>query len=183
VNSLILKEKKEEAYDFSSKFSKLIRITLENSDKINTTLSQELEFVRNYLDLERFRCNDCFDYSINIKGVPDQEIKVPRSIIQTYTENAVKHGVRHLEKHGVIDIQIAYDDILKITITDNGIGRKAASERGKSSTGKGLHIMEQIFGLYMQLFKIQITQEILDLFDDEGKPAGTKVVLEIPYVN
>ena len=181
INSLIYKEDRDTAYHLTSKFSNLIRSSLENSDKITTTLKEEIEFITNWLDLQRFRFSNRFDYEIDIAEGVDTAMQVPRNILQTYVENAVKHGLKHQEKDGSLKINILQiNKYLQISITDNGIGRKAAREKSGFSTGKGLGIMEQIFKLYEKLYNISITQEIIDLYNDNGNPSGTQVVVKVP---
>ncbi|HNS18243.1 MAG TPA: histidine kinase [Bacteroidales bacterium] len=181
INSLILKEKKEDAYKFASKLSHLMRTALENSDKITTSLKEELDFIRNYLDLQKVRFRDSFDYQIAFDGPVDPAIQVPRHILQTYVENAVKHGLRPLDSGGVLRIGVSRKDgHLLLTVRDNGVGRANASAHSGESTGKGLGIMRQIFALYERLYHVAIEQEIVDLQDESGNPAGTEVRIRVP---
>ncbi len=181
INSLILKEKKENAYRFATKLSYLMRRVLENSDKITTSLEEELDFIRSYLDLQKIRFRDSFDYQITVDGQVDSVIQVPRHILQTYVENAVKHGLRPLDTGGFLWIMVSKKDgHLLLTVRDNGVGRGVASAHSGESTGKGLGIMRQIFTLYERLYHVAIEQEIVDLQDESGKSAGTEVRIRIP---
>jgi two-component sensor histidine kinase len=67
-----------------------------------------------------------------------------------------------------------------ITIEDNGIGREAAKAFSTDSTGIGLQIMEQFYILFREYYKVRISHEIIDLYDPEGTPSGTRVVVRIP---
>lgn len=181
INSLILKEKKEDAYRFATKLSHLMRTALENSDRINTSLKEELDFIRSYLDLQRIRFRDSFEYRISVDEQVDDLILIPRHILQTYVENAVKHGLRPLEQGGLLTIAVARkEDHLLLTVRDNGVGRVAASVSAQESTGKGLGIMQQIFVLYERLYHVTIEQQIVDLQDESGRPVGTEVRIKIP---
>jgi hypothetical protein len=180
INALILKEKKEDAYRFASKLSHLMRTALENSDKITTSLNEELDFIRNYLDLQRIRFRDSFDYQVIVDGRVDPAIQIPRHILLTYVENAVKHGLQPLEKGGFLWIKVERrEGLLLHSVKDNGVGRAAIADP-LQSTGKGLEIMKQIFTLYERLYHIAIEQEIVDLQDEDGRPAGTEVRIRIP---
>ncbi len=181
ISSVIYKEDKEKAYRYFSKFAKLVRNSLEVSDKISRKLEEEIEFTKNYLDLEKIRFQDDFEYFLQAEGQVNMQQLVPKMIIQSYAENAVKHGLKHKSKNRKLWITIeSQDQSLKIIVKDNGIGRKEAADMDYFSTGKGLHIMQNIFDLYNKLYKKQITQRIEDLYLEDGTPAGTLVELIIP---
>ena len=181
VSSVIYKEDKQTAYNIFTKFSNLIRSMLLSSDKISRTLEQELDFVKNYLELEKFRFKDKFDYSVNVGDNVNLDVHVPKMIIQTFVENAIKHGLQFKEKEGLLFININTEqNNLKIIIEDNGIGRQKAKEMSKHSTGKGLGIIDQILDLYKKLNNIEIQYKIIDNYDKNNQPSGTRVVIEVP---
>jgi LytS/YehU family sensor histidine kinase len=101
-------------------------------------------------------------------------------IIQSYAENAVKHGLMHRTRDGLLNIRILKkESCLLITIEDNGIGRVKAAEHNPGSTGMGLKMMDQIIALYRKLYRTAITQTIEDLVDEQGVATGTRVSLTI----
>ncbi len=180
ISSVIFKEDKRTAYNFFTKFSDLIRFTLKNAEKISVPLSEEIEFVKNYLELEKFRFKQKFDYLIDVDKEVEANIQVPRMIVQTFAENAVKHGLSHLEKEGLLKIQISQKDHkLNLIVEDNGIGREAAGKLDILGTGKGMKIIDQIFDLYHKLKGKKITHTITDLNDDNNKPIGTRITVEL----
>jgi sensor histidine kinase YesM len=159
----------------------LVRATLESSNRISRTLEKELDFTRNYLELQQFRFKNKIEYTIQTENGVNIKQKVPRMVIQTHVENALKHGLMNSTKKGLINIVIrTKENILIIEISDNGIGRKKAKEINKDSTKKGLVVTEQFFDLINKFNKVKIRQEIIDLCDGNGKSAGTKVVIYIP---
>ncbi len=181
LGTLIYTEKKEEAYDYLVRFSELIRKILESSDKIAHPLEEELDFVRNYLDLQQFRMKGGISYDIQVAPGVNTSERVPRMIIQTHVENALKHGLLHSEKKGHIGIRIAcVDHVLTIEVEDNGIGREKARQLNQQSTHLGLKVTEQFYTLINKYNRQKIAREIIDLYDDRGEPAGTRVVLRIP---
>ena len=183
IGSSIQKERKDKAYDLLTSFSDLVRATLYQADKISITLTQELDFVRNYLILEKNRFKNIFEYEIQISREVDREALIPRMAIQVFVENAIKHGLRYLEKDGKLDIIIGQDKgHLNITISDNGIGRKKASSMPSASTGKGLAIINEMFSIYEQLYEIQIGYNIVDKYDNNDSPEGTDILLTIPII-
>jgi len=180
IASKIRKENPKTYPDFIQ-FSKLIRNTLESSDKITRSLSEEVSYLESYLELEKLRFADKFDYAIKIDDAIDMNTKVPKMILQTYVENALKHGIRHKEGKGHIDVSITTDQkSISISIQDDGIGREKAKELSTDSTGFGLQIMDSYYKLFNEYNEARITHEIIDLFDDAGKPSGTRVIVNIP---
>ncbi|MCF8230530.1 MAG: histidine kinase [Bacteroidales bacterium] len=180
IASKIRKENPKTYPDFIQ-FSKLIRNTLESSDKITRSLSEEISYLESYLGLEKLRFPDKFDYEIEIEDGIDTSTKVPKMILQTYVENAIKHGIRHKEGKGHIEVSITTDNKnITISIKDDGIGRAKAKELSTDSTGFGLQIMENYYKLFNEYNEARIAHEIIDLYDDNGEPSGTKVMVSIP---
>jgi hypothetical protein len=181
IGSLFYKQDAEQANYIFGKYSKLLRNTILSSDKILTSLESELDYVENYLSLEKFRLANKFDYKINIDNAIDPQLKIPKTLVHTFVENAVKHGLRHLKSVGSLDIVISKSSSShKVSIRDNGIGRKTASEITTYSTGKGLEILDHILKLHYELEKIKITYKIIDHFDENNSPTGTEVLITIP---
>ena len=181
IGSTIYQEKKEEAYQLVLRFSSMVRSMLSSSDKLHRTLHEEIEFVTNYLELERQRFPELYTYSVRIDDDVDRELLIPKMILQLHAENAIKHGLRPMGINGVLEIEISrLRDYLVITIKDNGIGRHAASRLKSQSTGKGMKILEQLYETYNKFNAKPITQEITDLVDEQGKPAGTLVKIRVP---
>ncbi len=181
ISSAIYHEDKDTAYDFLNDFSSLIRAVIINSDKIQISLAEEIEFIENYLRLEKLRFKEKFDYKVDIDKRVDKSTKVPRMVLQTYIENAIKHGIMHAKHNCLLQIAVTNKNKhLEIIIEDNGIGREKAKNRAGFSTGKGLQIMNRIYELYDKLHKVKITQTIEDKKDKEGNGTGTIVKVEIP---
>ena len=181
ISSAIYKEDKDTAYDFLNNFSSLIRAAIINSDKIQISLAEEIDFIKNYLRLEKLRFKEKFDYKINIDENVDENINIPRMVLQTYIENAIKHGIMHADNKVLLKITIKNkNNHLEISVDDNGIGREKAKEYASYSTGKGLQIMNRVYELYDKLHQIKITQTIEDKKDNNKKSLGTKVKIVIP---
>jgi len=181
LGTLIYTEKKEAAYDYLVKFSDLIRKTLESSHKVARPLQDELDFIRNYLDLQKYRFKNKFEYRVDIGRDVDLHTPIPRMIIETHVENALKHGLVHSAKEGLIEVKIYKEDrTLVIEITDNGIGREESRWLNEGSTRIGLKVTEQFYTLINKYNKEKITRKIIDLYDTSGNPAGTKVIINIP---
>jgi len=184
IGSLIYKQDREQADYLFGKYSKLLRSTILYSDKIVTTLKDELEYVENYLELEKFRNNNKFKWNIQVDDSINKDIKIPKLLIHTFVENAIKHGIRPLQLNGklYLIIENAFNEY-KIIINDNGIGRNEAQRNGHHSTGKGLTILDQILNLYYNLKNVRITYRINDMVDSDQEPLGTEVIISIPAIS
>jgi len=181
IGSLFYKQNKYKADYIFGKYSKLLRSTILNSDKIITTLADEFDYVKNYLDLEQFRYNDKFNYEIKTDHESNLGINIPKMLVHTFAENAIKHGLKHLEGKGELIITVtSIKNSCVVVIRDNGVGRKKAKTIEVDNTSKGLEILDQILELYKTLMKIKITYAIKDITDEKEQPLGTEVYITIP---
>ncbi len=189
INKFILKNETEAASDYLTRFSRLIRMVLINSQKSLITLEDELEMLRLYLDMERLRFKNSFEYNILFKNTVDAgAIYLPPLLLQPFCENAIWHGLMHKEGQGVLDIAMMMEDnILNCTITDNGVGRKRAAELNSKSAEKekslGLKITAGRLKLLNRNNGAQTSYTIEDLYDEKGNAAGTKAIVQIKYKN
>lgn len=182
-----LENDSQAASDYLTTFSRLIRLVLENSRSERITLENELETLRLYIELEVMRFKEKVSYHIVIAdGIDAPYVEVPPLLLQPYVENAIWHGLMHKEFGGIVHIGISQPDehLLHIEITDNGVGREKAAEYKSKSI-----IRHKSFGLKMTGERIQVINELydiktevrlLDLVDDRGVPAGTRVIIDIP---
>jgi len=176
IGSLVYKNDPDAVYDYFTRFARLIRSTLQDSEKISRPLSEELEFVKNYVEIQKTRFKDKFDFVLSIDKKVDTSIEVPKMIIQTHIENAIKHGLMHKNGMGKLNVTVGQENgRLIISVEDNGVGRKKAAELSKRSTKKGMQIINQIFQLYYKLTANKIEQKIFDLEDSQGSATGTRV--------
>ena len=181
IATLFDKRDREKALNVLGKFTKMLRDTLINSDQILVTLKDELDYVNNYLELEQFRYSNKFEFEITVAENLNTEIIIPKTLIHTFVENAVKHGIKHLNNDGRIQIIVTSDNKnYTIEISDNGVGRKKAKEYNKLSTGKGMNILDLILDYYRKEYKIKIKYKVIDLIDNFNHTEGTKVIITIP---
>jgi len=174
--------------NYLTKFSNLMRKVLENSRHTYIPLSDELNALTLYLELESIRFRDKFDYEI----IVDEEIdpilfKVPTMLIQPYVENSICHGLIPMETKGKVKIEIKLvNDYLTCTIEDNGIGRDAArerrTEREHNHNSLGTKIVASRLDLVNSLYGSCLKTTYTDLKDNDGNPAGTKVEMQIPVM-
>jgi LytS/YehU family sensor histidine kinase len=140
-----------------------------------------------YLDMERLRFKDSFDYNISFTNSIDiDNVFVPPLLLQPFVENAIWHGLMHKEGQGKLDIALSIENkILTCIIADNGIGRsEAAMLKSKSAENQkslGLHITTERLALLNKDFDEQTCFNFEDITDDEGNSAGTRVILKMHY--
>lgn len=181
IGSVILQNKPDESYSMLMKYSKLLRGTISASDKIWRTLEEEINLVKNYLELQKMRYHDMLSYQVDISEDVDLHWIVPKMVIQTYTENAIKHGILPKENGGRVLIKLSTEnELLIIEVSDDGVGRKRAGELNTTNTGKGLEIMHECYILLNSLNDHPINEEFTDLYSADGIATGTRVIIKIP---
>ena len=177
----ILRERKELAYDYLLKFSDLLRGILSGHDQLMKTLREELHFIETYCEIQKFILADKLNYHISQTPEEIEHCQVPKMIIHTFVENAIKHGIMPLEGEGKLEVKIKHDEeFIFIIIKDNGKGREYAQKYNSRGTGKGVELTERIFQYLSEKYKKPFRLYFNDLFDDEGDPSGTEVHLSIP---
>jgi LytS/YehU family sensor histidine kinase len=187
INSFVMEEKHEIASDYLIKFSKLIRLILDNSRSETITIEKELETLKLYITLESARFDNKFKCVFDVADdVNTNSIMIPPMLLQPFIENAIWHGLMQKETEGTITIEIKMqgEEALKISITDDGIGREKAAElKSKSATHKshGLKVTSQRIEMMNKLNSTGAQVHIFDLHDEQGMAAGTKVDLVIPF--
>ncbi len=173
---MMLSEDKLEADRFICKFSELMRKTLHHSDKITYTLKDEIEYIENFIQLQKIRYCNRFDYLIDINANVKENMLVPKHFLYTYVENSIKHGLSKKNRDGLLKIY-AYSkkNSTLFTIEDNGSGINKSEVMKPNSTGNGLVIMQHIFNLYSRITGKKISHSITDILDNESKKCGVKV--------
>ena len=187
INHFVVRNDSQQAANYISKFSKLIRLVLDNSGSQKVPLEKELEALRLYMDLEAMRFGGKFRYELWVDDEVDTQFtQVPPMLLQPYVENAIWHGLMHKPEGGsvVVDVRQPSENLLHIEITDDGVGRERAAEL-ESKTAlqhkpKGINITSERLRMLDPENPNSGKVTIHDLMDAEGLPCGTKVVLEIP---
>lgn len=192
LNSLqyyILNAQTEQALNFTSNFSQLMRKVLNNSLNLHIPLCEELEFLEKYLQLEQKRHQDNFDYSITIsKELDPSEVSIPPMLLQPYIENSVVHGIGKLEGKGLVGIHFEKaGNNIKCTISDNGVGREKSLEQKRNKSTKkhkslGMGITRKRLEILKNLDKSNYKVSIEDLYDSANTPNGTRVNVNFPLI-
>lgn len=186
VNLFILKNDKISSNLFLTNFTDLIRKVLDNSQFQFISLYDEIETLKAYMELEKARFANKFDYDITLNNISLNDYFIPAMILQPFVENAIWHGFSGIEGNGWIRIEVLKQasSTLIISIEDNGIGREKAeknkTESGKTKKSYGTKLVENRLKLYNRLNKTELRFEYQDLFDEMGICRGTKVFLFLP---
>jgi hypothetical protein len=181
IKGFIYERDYAQADTYLDKFSELLRSTMDNADASVISLEEEIKYLDTYLQLEKLRFGDKFDYTISAAtGIDKQKTYVPAMLLQPYVENAIRHGVRFLEnKKGVINIVAKKEGAFLICeIDDNGIGREKAA-----ALKSGMHIEYQSRGMQLSRRRAElynIEQTVTDKKDTDGVATGTNITLKIP---
>lgn len=182
VSDYISKHETTTANYFLSKFARMMRQVLENSEKREITLAEDLQVVETYIQLESLRLRNEVNYEICIDPDIDPEVTlVPPLIIQPFVENSIWHGLSGRTCPGKISIRIIREGgMIHYIVEDNGIGRKAAGNQvvaGKRSMG--LRITLDRIDIINQTRQVKAGVEIFDL--SEGTRVEVKLPLELNY--
>jgi hypothetical protein len=197
INRYIVKSDNKTASNYLTKFSKLIRLILDNSATDYISLDTEIQTLQLYMDMEALRFDHAFKYEIQTDdAVSSENISIPSMLVQPYVENAIWHGLLHLpdansngKAQGKLWIRFLKEkeNILKVEIEDNGVGRQKAKEIESKDTLKkrsyGMQISKDRIELINKLYKYNTAVTVQDLMDDTGMASGTKIILTVPVNN
>lgn len=190
IQDYILHNEKKLARTYLVKFSRLIRIYLEHSQKDTITIGEELEALSFYLQLEKDRFENSFKYELKVSNLIDENtVLIPTFLIQPYVENAIKHGLLHKKADRKLKVEFVLSDdhkAVKCIIDDNGVGRAYSSE-----IKKRVQFTTKSFSTEANLKRIELLNKtrrypivfaIIDKLDEGHKANGTRVELLIPIV-
>lgn len=186
IQTFIGKNDTLQAQEFLASFATLIRMSLDHSIQTWVPLSAEMHLLKKYLDLEQMRFNVALAYTIQVDHSLDtDDVLIPTMLIQPFVENALIHGLANKESDCrlIIDLRKQGESLI-CTVTDNGIGREAAS---RSSSARQLHKSVGVTVTAKRLELIRGASDSLtgihyiDLKDSTGRATGTEVAIHLPY--
>ena len=186
INLFILKSEPEIASDYLTKFSRLIRLALDNSRSQLVTLSNEIMAIKLYIEMEDLRFSNKFVYEIIIDDNIDIEnTEIPPMLLQPYVENAIWHGLMQYGGEGKITLHFSYrENQITVIIDDNGIGRSQARRmKSKSATehkSHGMKVTADRIDMINKIYDTLARVEIIDKTNENGEAFGTTVKIQIP---
>ncbi|MBR1415668.1 MAG: histidine kinase [Prevotella sp.] len=178
IEYFVMNHSTGDASHYLKLYSDFTNQTLSDIDRPARSVAEEVDYVRSYLELEQLRYGERLQYSIQVDAGVDQNVMLPTMLLHTYCQNAVKHGIANKAGAGSVMVTIIRQqrngaDGLLVTVSDDGVGRSEAAQSSGSSTKQGLKILHQQIELYNRANRYQIVQQVTDLTDAEGRPAGT----------
>jgi LytS/YehU family sensor histidine kinase len=178
----------ETASKYLSTFASLMRSTLESTRKEFIYLEEEVTWLKNYMELQKLRYANNFQFSIKVDDKLDPtDVKIPPMLIQPFVENAIEHGIRHKNAPGNISVNFSLKNkLIQCEVEDDGVGREKAWEIEHKT--RKVHkpmatdiVMDRLRAINKKM-KYKIRLDILDIKSDKNEPIGTRVVLDMPYV-
>jgi tetratricopeptide (TPR) repeat protein len=189
IENFIMQNEKKLASDYLNKFARFIRSILDSSNNDLIELNKDLESLQLYIDLEQLRFNNKFRYCCQVDPQLIQgEFHVPALLVQPFLENAINHGIGPSERQ---DLKITLKVMLKnirihYIIEDNGIGRdqsKVYNQLNKPfHKSVGMKLTQDRINIFNQETGPSESVKIIDLFDDEHNPTGTRIEFAIKCV-
>lgn len=178
INAYIAKNDTENATNYLTKFSKLMRETLEKSTQKEITLNEDIHILKTYMDIENKRSNNSFTYTITVdEDIDPENTLIPPMILQPFVENSIIHGLRGITKNGMIHVSYnKREDMMVCSVEDNGIGRAKSSESKGTSNKRSL-------GVSITKSRIEILNKIKNTNGDViiiDQLIGTKIEVKLP---
>ncbi|HNT49070.1 MAG TPA: PAS domain S-box protein [Cyclobacteriaceae bacterium] len=183
IQYFIANNERLNAINYLSTFSKLVRSILAHSINNKIKLLDEIEMLKNYIQLEMIRFENKFSFSLAVSNdIELDSVVIPSLLIQPYVENAILHGLYNKEGKGKLEIRInRINNNIRFEVEDDGVGRQVAMKLREQNllnhNSMGIRITEERLKL-MNLGQHTFTIE--DLTDING-PCGTRVSIEIPF--
>lgn len=178
LNNKIVNSGEKEASELME-LARFIRTNLDMSSQPYMMLDKELEFVQQYIRVERYLLGDDFKFNIDVADDADiAKVKIPSMFLQILTENAIVHGLKGMEGEKRLRIYIARENNLTIiSVEDNGPGFNA---RRALKKGTGLGIISQTIAVTNERNKQKMRFEISNREDSNNQIIGCKATLKIP---
>jgi tetratricopeptide (TPR) repeat protein len=181
IQNFVLNNNSREAAKYLSAIAKITRSVLENSRTEVIPLQNEIALLENYMQLQKLRFGNRFDYQVFLDPDIDKEhIVIPPMLAQPFIENALEHGMKDVEKGGRIDVSlIKKDRYLELEVKDNGKGISQKSSRDQENQSLATAITKERIGLLNRKNKVKILFSISEAYPD-GPNKGVKVRFSIP---
>ena len=185
ISSFIVQNGTDSAIKYLSKFSKLMRLTLEYSKESLIPIDKEMESLQNYLELEQLRFNQKFDFTITKSSDIEDDMALPPLLLQPFVENAIIHGLIPKNEKGNIAIDFSIEkESLICTIEDNGIGFDKSKEIKEALVSVHKSMALDITKKRLEMMEASTSRkanvEIEELKSVSCEILGTKVVLNLP---
>jgi tetratricopeptide (TPR) repeat protein len=181
ISSFIVQNGTDSAIKYLSKFSKLMRITLEYSKGSLIPVDKEIESLQNYLDLEQLRFNNKFDFSISVSQLIEDDMALPPLLIQPFVENAILHGMVPKLDKGKIEVRFdIVNNQLVCVVQDDGVGFKKSKELKQNFVKTHKSMALEITEKRLQMIGQNATVIMEEIVNINQEIMGTRVALSLP---
>ncbi|MDP3462253.1 MAG: two-component regulator propeller domain-containing protein [Bacteroidales bacterium] len=191
VQYLVNSHRYEEANEYIAMMAKLMRKNLDSASSGFILLSEEIDRLKLYLDLEKMRFQDGFSYEIGVgTSISPSAVLIPNMIIQPFVENSLWHGILNSGQTGLLHVSFNFEDVeinglvsksLIIKVTDNGIGiLEAGKHKKKDHISNGIHIIEERLKLLSTRMNLPKPIMFEDLSSRGSDSQGTEVIISLP---
>nr|NQU90005.1 histidine kinase [Bacteroidota bacterium] len=187
IQNFVVRQDSKKASIYLSRFSELVRSILDSSTEEYILFEKEVKTIKNYLELQKVRFPDKFDYTIEIdERIDPENMLIPPMLTQPFIENSIEHGFKHKKAVGNLKIRFTIKSkLIVFEIEDDGIGRAKALEIGiklkKDHKSMATDITRERLMVLKRKLKQKISLIIIDLKNENNEPSGTKVVFDIPF--
>lgn len=185
IQNYLFQKKSVEAGVYLSQFARLIRQNLNSINASSINLEEEIDRLKNYLDLEKLRMENKFEYNIEVaENVDADELQIPSMIIQPFVENAIWHGIAFLQEKGqiIIKFHMQDDKSLAVIVEDNGIGMKRSetiSAKSEKHFHLGMEMTRKRLEILSKKFSVKTRLTFSEIFPGKLNP-GTRVEMVVP---
>ncbi len=187
IQNYLLQNRSREAGQYLAEFARLIRQNLGASNSAMINLEEEVDRLKNYLDLEKMRMEDRFEFKLSVDQSLDRsKLMIPSMIIQPFVENSVWHGISNIKEYGSIEVRFFKNDhkTIKIIVEDNGIGYDrtgtAISARSSKHLKMGMNMTQKRLDLLGKKFNAATGITIRETYPGRQNP-GTHVEITVPF--
>jgi ligand-binding sensor domain-containing protein/two-component sensor histidine kinase len=183
IQTYVLQEDKIKALELFSSFASFLRKSLDHARERYITLSQEVEMLKLYFDIEKLRFEERLSYTIVVgKDIDADQLLLPSMLVQPLVENAIRHGIMHRTEGGKVEVRfIKENNKLVCEVEDNGVGRVASALYKKADhRSAGSTITEDRLRVLSQMNGSEFYFEIRDNYNENGTASGTLIRFSIP---
>ncbi len=187
IKSYIIENEAEEAVYYLNKFAKLIRKFLASTREKESTLQEELDTMKLYVNIENLRFDQQIRFSISgLEKVDPGKILIPSLLLQPFLENAIWHGLSPSKKDMKLQISLLNlsEEVLTLEIVDNGIGLPASDQNQKKKLHKsesvGISLSQERLKHFSQNYTREGEIKLVDLKEADPSESGVQVIINIP---
>jgi LytS/YehU family sensor histidine kinase len=185
IQMVVYQDNSAQAGKYISRFSKLMRLILENSRQEYISLQKEIQTLEYYFQLQQLRFAHTFDYQIYVDPQIDTTlVAIPPMFAQPLIENSMEHGLLHRHEQGQVHVRyLRQGDQILMEVEDNGVGRSQAAkqQRPETHTSLATQITQERLAILNRTQRRKVTLSIVDILGADQVIVGTKATFAIPY--